>query len=75
MEFGALMFCTDYAMRATEFRPDARSAGGSRSVWTPGWPATATPGPRRVLVMLPSAKSDTILPTLDRRAELIRRVG
>lgn len=29
----------------------------------------------RVVVMLPSAKSDTILPTLDRWAELIRRVG
>jgi probable F420-dependent oxidoreductase len=29
----------------------------------------------RVVVMLPSAKSDAILPTLDRWAELIRRVG
>ncbi|HJY51565.1 MAG TPA: LLM class F420-dependent oxidoreductase [Stellaceae bacterium] len=29
----------------------------------------------RVVVMLPSANSDTILPTLDRWAELIRRVG
>jgi probable F420-dependent oxidoreductase len=29
----------------------------------------------RVVVMLPSGKSDTILPTLDRWAELIRRVG
>ena len=32
-------------------------------------------GIARVVVMLPSAKSDTILPTLDRWAELIRRVG
>jgi hypothetical protein len=32
-------------------------------------------GTARVVVMLPSAKSDTILPTLDRWAELIRRVG
>jgi probable F420-dependent oxidoreductase len=31
-------------------------------------------GIARVVVMLPSAKSDTILPTLDRWAELIRRV-
>jgi probable F420-dependent oxidoreductase len=29
----------------------------------------------RVVVMLPSAKSDAILPTIDRWAELIRRVG
>jgi alkanesulfonate monooxygenase SsuD/methylene tetrahydromethanopterin reductase-like flavin-dependent oxidoreductase (luciferase family) len=29
----------------------------------------------RVVVMLPSGKSDAILPTLDRWAELIRRVG
>lgn len=32
-------------------------------------------GIARVVVMLPSAKSDAILPTLDRWAELIRRVG
>jgi probable F420-dependent oxidoreductase len=32
-------------------------------------------GIARVVVMLPSGKSDTILPTLDRWAELIRRVG
>jgi probable F420-dependent oxidoreductase len=32
-------------------------------------------GIARVVVMLPSANSDTILPTLDRWAELIRRVG
>ena len=32
-------------------------------------------GIARVVVMLPSAKSDTILPTPDRWAELIRRVG
>jgi len=31
-------------------------------------------GIARVVVMLPSANSDTILPTLDRWAELIRRV-
>jgi alkanesulfonate monooxygenase SsuD/methylene tetrahydromethanopterin reductase-like flavin-dependent oxidoreductase (luciferase family) len=31
-------------------------------------------GITRVVVMLPSANSDTILPTLDRWAELIRRV-
>jgi probable F420-dependent oxidoreductase len=32
-------------------------------------------GIARLVLMLPSAKSDTILPTLDRWAELIRRVG
>src|SRR5436190_5984488 len=32
-------------------------------------------GVARVVVMLPSANSDAILPTLDRWAELIRRVG
>ena len=32
-------------------------------------------GIARVVVMLPSGKSDTILPTLDRWAELIHRVG
>ncbi len=32
-------------------------------------------GIARTVVMLPSANSDTILPTLDRWAELIRRVG
>jgi probable F420-dependent oxidoreductase len=32
-------------------------------------------GIARVVVMLPSANSDTILPTLDRWAELIRRAG
>ena len=32
-------------------------------------------GIARAVVMLPSAKSDAILPTLDRWAELIRRVG
>jgi hypothetical protein len=32
-------------------------------------------GTARAVVMLPSAKSDTILPTLDRWAELIRHVG
>ena len=32
-------------------------------------------GIARVVVMLPSANSDAILPTLDRWAELIRRVG
>jgi hypothetical protein len=32
-------------------------------------------GTARVVVMLPSAKSDTILPTLDRWAKPIRRVG
>jgi alkanesulfonate monooxygenase SsuD/methylene tetrahydromethanopterin reductase-like flavin-dependent oxidoreductase (luciferase family) len=32
-------------------------------------------GIARVVVMLPSGNSDTILPTLDRWAELIRRAG
>jgi probable F420-dependent oxidoreductase len=32
-------------------------------------------GIARVVVMLPSAKSDTMLPSLDRWAEMIRRVG
>ena len=32
-------------------------------------------GIARVVIMLPSAKSDTMLPTLDRWAEMIRRVG
>jgi hypothetical protein len=32
-------------------------------------------GIARVVVMLPSGNSDAILPTLDRWAELIRRVG
>ena len=40
----------------------------------PAWPAIAISGIARVVVMLPSAKSDAILPILDRWAELIRRV-
>jgi hypothetical protein len=40
MEFGALMFFTDYAMAATEF---ARTL---EAVWTPGWPALTVTGSR-----------------------------
>jgi hypothetical protein len=73
VEFGALMFFTDYAMPAMEFAQTAE-AQGFESVWMPGWPYRDS-GIARVVVMLPSAKSDTILPTRDRWAELLRRVG
>jgi hypothetical protein len=49
MEFGALMFFTDYAMAATEFA-QTLEARGFEWVWTPGWPAVTAPFCRRSTV-------------------------